>query len=75
MAPYGSPWPNIFLKLSQLKNVREKGKEEKSLKLKMTRTFAILFYAIYEFWVERKKNRNRSEKNRGKIGAKSNRLN
>ena len=22
MAPYGSPWPNIFLKLSQLKNVR-----------------------------------------------------
>ena len=23
MAPYGSPWPNIFLKLSQLKNVRE----------------------------------------------------
>ena len=23
MAPYGSPWANIFLKLSQLKNVRE----------------------------------------------------
>ena len=22
MAPYGSPWANIFLKLSQLKNVR-----------------------------------------------------